>query len=1506
MALDDRYIDLRHFTEVKNSDGTSENKPYSHVVISDKEPTDTSVLWLDTTDSVDAETLDNATIDAIYKSINRLTNRVNAVEERFTHGINLGGFSNNVKTIVATEPSLEPDVIVFEKELECNTDQNISGTITTKFYIENGWYIYSVNDVTCHEYKDGLGNLTGNKNVITVQTIKKYPDEKTIEFPYYEETKTINDIIRVFTKKPNLADIGIVQEHSNYDDIWDIVYSSQDTNHKLEVIDSNTTTISREFLTKDKETGEAKYSEYVEKTEYKNRIVNYSANSKNPNYKFFAESGENQIDIKSSENNPIKHEYKIVYNVVCDEERNDDGEIIKRTYTYKLNEFKEIFSYSQITPKKDEKGNEKDLNYFYTKNIYASTITYTDLENFTNTTAATNKSKDDVHTNIDASMFVDGELQIITKVSKQSYLYELVTPESGSEEQPYYIFKPSSDFTVEENVKTEVSDIISSEKTNAKHISVKTGKFSQLQQIRNQAILDPTTFPFQGSELLYTYDTNGLYIVNPETNQLVLLNTASGGKADLSNVDEIIYRPALGKSQVQNNYNNYPDNLDRTAESYIQKVNSSGDLVLYKNISKSLPTAPNQLYLQKLYINSFYCGGILSDEFSYNLCDYNFVELSNLTDADITLDGISLQYYDGIEWKVLPLEGTIKSQSTFLIRGAQCSVSNVSTTRINVPKGDMDWYDTTTHKLIKFRNSLESDNSAFLLIYGTDNEHSADIDTKKGIVPLGYIDLVGMGKNADYKEQATLADSSPNSNYIYVKYFTMDKVSQATKELAKRNNSLGKDWQYVDLSTADPITNINSVGVNILDYTPQPSSANKNLFYNKSKLEDKFNPELITCTLGFKATADNTSGATRCFNWVSKDYRDEYLYYKKIGNTNWECVESFKENSIDVPKKYQHSEYYRQRFVMTDNTPATAHKVVLQKLEAGTYQYCASRIKQDSSDKSSMPSDVDESTGIRTFKVKTNAECKKFSFVHITDQQGFNHDEYEVWRHSANFIKNNEKDSSDNSLFDFSINTGDMTQNGNRSNEWIDYFTAGKSMFEGHAQMACIGNNDLCGKHWQGFNNLGNGNADAFKINPINILLFYTFDYNTKRPVVTVNNTEFYINSLYSFDYGDVHFISVNSEISNATLICLAAGHENYSTEALETSRDVINTVINGIKTWCIDDLSSSLKTGKCNIAYCHEMPFTIITDDLIQITYSNNEGKDCRDGSRLNTVGNDKYWFSRLLELANVKLCLGGHKHTYSLSYPIRENYEFKLTEDSEISSNTYINGYSDSSKTYSSQNLNLGEIHKALKNSSITLGDVFESIKITKNISMKPIIQHTNAEVIKDNTLEPKDKDGNIIGKALSLHVDEIIEDSTNPTAPVYCMLQATGYKHTSNKELPSSSIPWLKRYYPNNGGKVNPQQQYPFYGVWTIDTDTSTDNPNMSITGEIYKIGGIFSIDSNTGISDGIFNINNANINPYKLLANGAVAEDEKSNFYSTKPSSYDNNGFTGMEKITIKFK
>jgi hypothetical protein len=97
-----------------------------------------------------------------------------------------------------------------------------------------------------------------------------------------------------------------------------------------------------------------------------------------------------------------------------------------------------------------------------------------------------------------------------------------------------------------------------------------------------------------------------------------------------------------------------------------------------------------------------YCGGNESTSDSYNPCDYNFIELSNLTTEDINLKGLYLHYTengkaeDGSRyWITLPLKGTIKKGSTFLIKGAKCGQEKFA--HINVKTPDMYWTKLHTY-----------------------------------------------------------------------------------------------------------------------------------------------------------------------------------------------------------------------------------------------------------------------------------------------------------------------------------------------------------------------------------------------------------------------------------------------------------------------------------------------------------------------------------------------------------------------------------------------------------------------------------------------------------------------------------------------------------------------------------------------------------------------------------------------------------------------------------------
>ena len=118
-----------------------------------------------------------------------------------------------------------------------------------------------------------------------------------------------------------------------------------------------------------------------------------------------------------------------------------------------------------------------------------------------------------------------------------------------------------------------------------------------------------------------------------------------------------------------------------------------------------------------------------------------------------------------------------------------------------------------------------------------------------------------------------------------------------------------------------------------------------------------------------------------------------------------------------------------------------------------------------------------------------------------------------------------------------------------------------------------------------------------------------------------------------------------------------------------------------------------------------------------------------------------------------------------------------------------------------------------------------------------MRPYIQ-TPCKSISEQIQNPIDKNGKskiIFEYDYTGEYDGEYDDYKSYTAPIYAMLQATGYKHTSNKELPAEKISWLRYYFPAHGGTVNALQKYSFYIKWTCTDD--------SIIGYPYKISNIF---------------------------------------------------------------
>lgn len=854
-----------------------------------------------------------------------------------------------------------------------------------------------------------------------------------------------------------------------------------------------------------------------------------------------------------------------------------------------------------------------------------------------------------------------------------------------------------------------------------------------------------------------------------------------------------------------------PDGTD-----YVLKVDNSGKLYTEKAIPDA--AVPAASYLpdtasivsfnggSKLYINEVYCGGEDATEKSNNYATHNFVELANLTNEDLDLEGLSLQYAktDKI-WTVLPLHGVIKKGSTFVIRGAQCSNPYSPTTKIVVDKYDMEWYRTETD-LIKF--STES--AKFYLMIGTTPYSSMNPYTTNsagnGAVnadAIGYIDLVGIKNgNNDPKgyEKSAYAINGGMNTKLFKKYYAMDPVSQATKAITKRNNA--NDWNYVDLTKAD-----GEVIPSIQVYAPKASNEGKNLFYNKTNLDTE-RPSMITCTFGIAAT-DNGNGATRCFNWLTGRLSDRYIWIKPHASSDWGVAhETFYEG--DGRSSWTRSMYNQVIKVYSNNTGIIANKFIISGLTKGKYDYVAGTKKNDGTP------DFDHCTDIRSFEVKEKADCGSFRFVQTSDQQGFNWEEYRVWNAASKTIM---KESG--GTIDFMVNTGDMTQNGNRLGEWLDYFQAKCPEMNNLVEMATIGNNDLS---LNDLSEIGLG-TDADKLWHENITFFYTFEYDEANLPIFKGpdgETDYFIPSLYSFDYGKVHFICMNTEIKTKTE-SEPKGY-NFGSSGIFYPQ---------IKQWCETDVQNNQSGKDWVLMYCHEMPFTILTPDAIHPKSEKRKTKrDKGCNANENVPDNLKYWLGEFCQTHNIPLVFGGHKHTQATSYPLIENVKYENGTRTVKSLNPYI-----------------------VVNAT-TIAEFDNSTELVP-------AQGTTAYGFEYNGKYPngwfengvlKGARENEATQCTFIMEDEVASlktsmdtDILNPV--VYAMSQATGYKHTSNKELPSPNLPWLRYYYPCTVNNYdNPQQKdldeptankgqkFPFYTVWDITAN--------KITGNVRKVYGAFN--------------------------------------------------------------
>lgn len=845
------------------------------------------------------------------------------------------------------------------------------------------------------------------------------------------------------------------------------------------------------------------------------------------------------------------------------------------------------------------------------------------------------------------------------------------------------------------------------------------------------------------------------------------------------------------------------------------------------------PAATSDLKLNsdRVKIGAVYCPLVGNTKFG---CSHAFIELENTSDKDFPLDGCFLHYLHPnkdntaqLDVDHLALDGILPAGSTYLIRGKQYADSKINAdVFISVDTFDKEWY--IDGELLDLTND-GTHCYAFALTYGNAVGNS-EINASTVFVTLNsgnskapqlytwnYIDSLVLNAHP------TTTSGTWGANYVAVNRpnmivrntFELDPAKQAYQASNTYDSSryrlanIKNDIQRLDLSE-EFITFPNSEEkYSVSLFTPLSSKCHKNVSTDKTKL-NKEKPNMVTCSFGIDMYT------TRTFNWISAGEFNEFVWIKN--GSDWLKFESYKEGdggkevSTGFPRRKEFSEtainaIYKRVIgdFPGDGSHYTSHKCIIQFTENAvptkqTFTYIVGP------ENNVGEPDLEHCSDEYTFTLYPTTYTPRI--YQTTDQQGFHWIEYQVWAAAAD--KLNEKITSEcesEQIIPILVNTGDMTQNGTRINEWLDYYNAGINLFKHLEQMNVVGNNDLCNTN---INILGTGD-DPGKSNGYYFHVFYCYEVSEDNlPVITGDDGVVrYVPSLYYFDSTNYRFVMINSELTYEN--CKNWFKKNYNGQ-----------VINVYTGWCIpNDTEASngyvntftsvytmiyrifnTLNGKKAIALCHEMPFTVITKDGLSNT--ENVYKNYRSlsgsgtsliGSHTNQLrGNDTiatHWLSRLLEHFNVKLCIGGHKHTYACTYPIRENYYYMLND---------VKTNSVTAKMVMQETLEYDNTTTWIDDNG-------------RNTSKLPYVtaglSSDATEASTNNLFSPAIVNANITGGV------------------TYFMCQATGYKLTSNKELPSN-CQHFSVLIPKTGAKADGSdspdgsQQYPMFSVVDMEND------------------------------------------------------------------------------------
>jgi hypothetical protein len=246
---------------------------------------------------------------------------------------------------------------------------------------------------------------------------------------------------------------------------------------------------------------------------------------------------------------------------------------------------------------------------------------------------------------------------------------------------------------------------------------------------------------------------------------------------------------------------------------------------------------------------------------------------------------------------------------------------------------------------------------------------------------------------------------------------------------------------------------------------------------------------LLACVS--EAASDQTAIPKSIINTFGKDPATGRCF-------TWNTSTAVKKGVVEYCVKDEFKGFYKSNIlrvaarsyeVKNDLDKREIHKAELKNLKSGTEYVYRVGYTNGYSEKG-------------TFKT-AERDLKSFTFINITDTQGVAVGDYAKWKN----ILDKALEKFPNARF--LVHTGDMVDNGDKTNQWDNFASAAKSELMNLSIVPVVGNHDVLNK------NLTNSNAKNFT-DRFNL----PTEQNTGAPAGTV----------YSFDYGNSHIAVMNTE----------------------------------------------------------------------------------------------------------------------------------------------------------------------------------------------------------------------------------------------------------------------------------------------------------------------------------------------------------------------------------------